>query len=147
MVDFSLITTTFPPMKFDVRHGSEPHDLCKALSPSSFENFKAAHFHIHRCCWKPQIPFLFDGVPLSDPSLSSLFLSLFSQLRLINHTILLRRQPYHSLVLALTTSFGYGVSNFLVLSKLAWDVVQNFSKACGAHADLTCEARSLHMVL
>jgi hypothetical protein len=44
-------------------------------------------------------------------------------------------------------SFGYGISDFLALSKLAWDVVQNSSKACGAHAELTREAKSLHIVL
>jgi len=44
-------------------------------------------------------------------------------------------------------SFGYGISDFLAFSKLAWDVVQNSSKACGAHAELTREAKSLHVVL
>lgn len=43
--------------------------------------------------------------------------------------------------------FGYGISDFLGLAKLAWDVVQNSSQACGAHADLTGEAKSLHIVL
>lgn len=44
-------------------------------------------------------------------------------------------------------SFGYGISDFLALSKLAWEVFQNSSKACGAHTDLTREAKSLHTVL
>ena len=44
-------------------------------------------------------------------------------------------------------SFGYAVGDFLALTQLAWRVVENSRKACGAHAELTREATSLHIVL
>jgi len=44
-------------------------------------------------------------------------------------------------------SFGYAIGDFVLLTQLAWDVVQNSRKACGAHDELTSEATSLHIVL
>ncbi|KAE9367344.1 hypothetical protein N431DRAFT_428749 [Stipitochalara longipes BDJ] len=44
-------------------------------------------------------------------------------------------------------SFGYAVGDFVLLTQLAWDVVQNSRKACGAHDELTSEVKSLHIVL
>jgi hypothetical protein len=44
-------------------------------------------------------------------------------------------------------SFGYALGDFVLLTQLAWDVVQNSRKACGAHDDLTSEVTSLHIVL
>jgi hypothetical protein len=44
-------------------------------------------------------------------------------------------------------SFGYSVGDFLALTQLAWKVVQNSRKACGAHDELTGEITRLHMVL
>lgn len=44
-------------------------------------------------------------------------------------------------------SFGFAIGDFLVLTQLAWNVVQNSRKACGAHAALTHEVTCLHVVL
>jgi hypothetical protein len=44
-------------------------------------------------------------------------------------------------------SFGYGVSDFVALSKFVWDVIQNTRSALGAHNELTREVTSLHIVL
>jgi hypothetical protein len=44
-------------------------------------------------------------------------------------------------------SFGYSVGDFVLLTQLAWKVVQNARKACGAHEELTREVTSLHLVL
>jgi hypothetical protein len=44
-------------------------------------------------------------------------------------------------------SFGYAIGDFVLLTQLAWDVVQNSRKACGAHDELASEATSLHIVL
>ena len=44
-------------------------------------------------------------------------------------------------------SFGYALGDFVLLTQLAWDVVQNSRKACGAHDELTSEVASLHIVL
>ena len=44
-------------------------------------------------------------------------------------------------------SFGYAIGDFVLLTQLAWDVVQNSRKACGAHDELTSEVTSLHIVL
>jgi len=44
-------------------------------------------------------------------------------------------------------SFGYSVGDFVLLTQLAWQVVQNSRKACGAHDGLTSEVTSLHIVL
>jgi hypothetical protein len=44
-------------------------------------------------------------------------------------------------------SFGYGIGDFVLLTQLAWQVVQNSRKACGAHAELTYSATSLHRIL
>jgi hypothetical protein len=44
-------------------------------------------------------------------------------------------------------SFGYAIGDFVLLTQLAWDVVQNSRKACGAHDELTSEETSLHIVL
>ncbi|KAF8860299.1 hypothetical protein BDZ45DRAFT_672611 [Acephala macrosclerotiorum] len=44
-------------------------------------------------------------------------------------------------------SFGYSVGDFLSLTKLAWDVVQNTQRACGEHAALTRDLLGLHTVV
>lgn len=44
-------------------------------------------------------------------------------------------------------SFGYGVLDFVNLSKFVWDVIQNTRSALGAHNELTREVTSLHIVL
>ena len=44
-------------------------------------------------------------------------------------------------------SFGYSVSDAVLLTQLAWKIVQNTRKACGEHDELTQEALGLHMVL
>jgi len=44
-------------------------------------------------------------------------------------------------------SFGYSAGDFVLLTQLAWQVVQNSRKACGAHDELTSEVTSLHIVL
>jgi hypothetical protein len=44
-------------------------------------------------------------------------------------------------------SFGYAIGDFVLLTQLAWDVVQNSRKACAAHDELISEATSLHIVL
>ncbi|KAH8769741.1 hypothetical protein BGZ57DRAFT_733128, partial [Hyaloscypha finlandica] len=44
-------------------------------------------------------------------------------------------------------SFGYALGDFVLLTQLAWDVVQNSRKACGVHDELTSEVASLHIVL
>lgn len=44
-------------------------------------------------------------------------------------------------------SFGYGSSDILALTKLAWDVVQNSRKACGEYDELTQEITSFHTIL
>ena len=44
-------------------------------------------------------------------------------------------------------SFGYSVGDALLLTQLAWKIVQNSRKACGEHDELTREVLSLHLVL
>jgi len=44
-------------------------------------------------------------------------------------------------------SFGFSISDVVLLGELAWNVVQNFRKACGEHAEGTREASALHVVL
>lgn len=44
-------------------------------------------------------------------------------------------------------SFGYSVGDAILLTQLAWTVVQNSRKACGEHDELTREFLSLHAVL
>lgn len=44
-------------------------------------------------------------------------------------------------------SFGFSVGDFVTIFQLAWDVVQNSRRACGAHDELTREVTSLHIVL
>lgn len=44
-------------------------------------------------------------------------------------------------------SFGYSIGDFIQLTQLAWSVVQNTRKAVGAHADISREVTSLHLVL
>lgn len=44
-------------------------------------------------------------------------------------------------------SFGYSAGDFILLTQLCWNVVQNSRIACGAHDDLTREVTSLHVVL
>ncbi|KAH8761298.1 hypothetical protein BGZ57DRAFT_733092, partial [Hyaloscypha finlandica] len=44
-------------------------------------------------------------------------------------------------------SFGFSVIDFVSLTKLSYDVVQNSRKACGEHAALTREVAGLHAVL
>ncbi|TVY14039.1 hypothetical protein LARI1_G007596 [Lachnellula arida] len=44
-------------------------------------------------------------------------------------------------------SFGYSVGDFMLLTQLAYRVVQNARKACGAHHDLAREIGGLHIVL
>ena len=44
-------------------------------------------------------------------------------------------------------SFGYSVGDFVLLTQLARQVVQNSRKACGAHDELTSEVTRLHIVL
>ncbi|TVY33243.1 hypothetical protein LSUB1_G007932 [Lachnellula subtilissima] len=44
-------------------------------------------------------------------------------------------------------SFGYSVGDFMLLTQLAYGVVQNARKACGAHHELAREIGSLHIVL
>ena len=44
-------------------------------------------------------------------------------------------------------SFGYSVSDAIVLVSLAWKTVQNSRKACGEYDELTREASGLHVVL
>jgi hypothetical protein len=44
-------------------------------------------------------------------------------------------------------SFGYSINNFLALTQLAYNTVQNARKACGAHGSLVREVNSLHIVL
>jgi hypothetical protein len=44
-------------------------------------------------------------------------------------------------------SFGFAIGDFLVVTKLAWDVVQNSRKACGVHDSLTHDVTCLHVVL
>ncbi|KIM98620.1 hypothetical protein OIDMADRAFT_31398 [Oidiodendron maius Zn] len=44
-------------------------------------------------------------------------------------------------------SFGYSIGDFIQLTQLAWSVVQNTRKAVGAHAGLSREVTSLHIVL
>ena len=44
-------------------------------------------------------------------------------------------------------SFGYSVGDFILLTQLAYGVVQNARKACGAHHKLAREIGSLHIVL
>lgn len=44
-------------------------------------------------------------------------------------------------------SFGYSVGDALLLTQLAWKIVQNSRKACGEHDELTREVLSLHIVL
>lgn len=44
-------------------------------------------------------------------------------------------------------SLGYSVSDVILLTQSAWNVVQNSRKACGEHHELTREVSSLHVVL
>ena len=44
-------------------------------------------------------------------------------------------------------SFGFSIGDILALSKPTSDFAQNSSKAYGANAELTREAKSLHIVL
>ena len=44
-------------------------------------------------------------------------------------------------------SFGFSPSDVVLLVQLAWTTVQNSRKACGEHAELTCEITSLHVNL
>ena len=44
-------------------------------------------------------------------------------------------------------SFGYSVGDAVLLTRLAWKIVQNSRKACGEHDELTKEVLSLHIVL
>ena len=44
-------------------------------------------------------------------------------------------------------SFGYSVGDAVLLTRLAWNIVQNSRKACGEHDELTREVLSLHIVL
>ena len=44
-------------------------------------------------------------------------------------------------------SFGYSAGDAILLTQLAWTVVQNSRKACGEHDELTREVLSLHVVL
>jgi hypothetical protein len=44
-------------------------------------------------------------------------------------------------------SFGYSIGDFVLVSQLAYSVVQNARKACGAHSALAREINSLHVVL
>ena len=41
-----------------------------------------------------------------------------------------------------TMSFGFGVGDTIVLTQLAWTVVQNSQKACGAHNELRKKSRT-----
>lgn len=43
-------------------------------------------------------------------------------------------------------SFGWSVSDAVMLAQVAWRVVQNTRKACGEHAELTREVSTLHLV-
>ena len=44
-------------------------------------------------------------------------------------------------------SFGYSISDGVLLCQLAWSTVQNSRKACGEHDELTREVSALHVVL
>ena len=44
-------------------------------------------------------------------------------------------------------SFGYSISDAVLLTQLAWKTVQNARKACGEHDELTREVLSLQVVL
>ncbi|TVY56325.1 hypothetical protein LSUE1_G010039 [Lachnellula suecica] len=44
-------------------------------------------------------------------------------------------------------SFGYSVGDFMLLTQLAYRIIQNARRACGAHDDLAREVSSLHIVL
>ena len=44
-------------------------------------------------------------------------------------------------------SFGFSTGDVVLLVQLAWATVQNSRKACGEHAELTCEMTSLHVNL
>lgn len=44
-------------------------------------------------------------------------------------------------------SFGYSISDVVLLGQVAWRVVQNSRKACGEHAEFTREVSALHVVL
>jgi hypothetical protein len=44
-------------------------------------------------------------------------------------------------------SFGYSVGDFVLLTQLAWTVVDNSRKACGERNELARETNNLHMVL
>jgi hypothetical protein len=44
-------------------------------------------------------------------------------------------------------SLGFSVGDFVLLTQLAWTIVQNSRKACGEHDELTREVTSLHIVL
>ncbi|KAE8453031.1 hypothetical protein EG329_012218 [Mollisiaceae sp. DMI_Dod_QoI] len=44
-------------------------------------------------------------------------------------------------------SFGYSVGDFILLTQVAYNTVQNARKACGVHDNLTREVNTLHVVL
>ena len=44
-------------------------------------------------------------------------------------------------------SFGYSIGDFVLVTQLAYSVVKNARKACGAHSALAREVNSLHVVL
>lgn len=44
-------------------------------------------------------------------------------------------------------SFGYSAGDAILITQLAWRVIQNSRKACGEHDELTQQATSLHLVL
>jgi hypothetical protein len=44
-------------------------------------------------------------------------------------------------------SFGYSIGDFVLVTQLAYSVVINARKACGAHSALAREVNSLHVVL
>jgi len=44
-------------------------------------------------------------------------------------------------------SFGYGIGDIVLLTKLAWEVVQNSRKACGEYNELTQQVTSFSTLL
>ncbi|KUJ14967.1 uncharacterized protein LY89DRAFT_540000, partial [Mollisia scopiformis] len=44
-------------------------------------------------------------------------------------------------------SFGYSIGDFIILTQIAYNTVQNALKACGVHDKLTREVNSLRLVL
>ena len=47
----------------------------------------------------------------------------------------------------MAVSFGFSLSDAVLLTQLAWKTVQNARRACGEHDELTHEVSSLHIVL